>query len=266
MFTRCLHDYRSKSRLGAALQIDSAFKMATHEGSVPSSPVLKTVSQLDFTGFESESSPVSEEANVADIKLSEFIRNLPGLPSNNPLLTRSTSDIVSCDAASGPLEDSSELNCAVKTETCDSLKTKEEESSSKISENVSKTERSEEKTKDRHSRHRSSRECRKCYERRKTKRCNVGVQCRIDKHLGKSNALQSIPKPLYSSSAMPHWEHHKYASLIKLETYPNGNASALHMWQEEIDRLNLNEKEMKELADEFLKVCLHGFQVLRESL
>ncbi|EFX90309.1 hypothetical protein DAPPUDRAFT_11849, partial [Daphnia pulex] len=46
----------------------------------------------------------------------------------------------------------------------------------------------------------------------------------------------------------------KYASLIKLETYPNGNASVLHMSQDEIDGLNLNERELKELADEFLKL------------
>ncbi len=234
--------------------------MATHEGgSVLSDSGLEKVSKLDFTGFESENSPVNDEGNSADMKLSEFIRNLPGLPSNNPLLNTSTNDVVSCDAASGPLEDSSELTSAVKTENCDNSTTKEEGASVTLIEHPvsSKSERTEEKNRDRHSsRHKSSRDCRKCNERRKTKRCNVGVQCRIDRHLGKSNAQHSvIPKTLHSSNLVPHWEHHKYASLIKLETYPNGNASVLHMWQEEIDALNLNEREMRELADEFLKVC-----------
>lgn len=232
--------------------------MATHEGSVPSDPCSEIVSVTDFQGFESEKSPSNDESKSTDLKLSEFIRNLPGLPSNNPLLNRNN-DVVSCDAASGPLEDSSELNCTVKTEVCDNSPNSEDAKSTKISENPtsSKSVRSEEKTKDRHSRHKSSRDCRRCNERRKTKRCNVGVQCRIDKHLGKVGVLQtSIPRSIHTSSTVPHWEHHKYASLIKLETYPNGNASVLHMCQEEIDRLNLNEREMRELADEFLKVCL----------
>jgi hypothetical protein len=232
-------------------------KMAERDHSVLSVPESETMSKLDFTGFESENSPVNNEANCSDVKLSEFIRNLPGLPSNNSLLT--TNDVVSCDAASGPLEDSSEPQCAVKTENCDNTAIKEEFTPSSLPEHSttsSKSEKSEVKSRDRHSRHKSSRDCRKCNERRKTKRCNVGVQCRIDKHLSKTTALQaSIPRSIYSSSSVPHWEHHKYASLIKLETYPNGNASALHMSQDEIDRLNLNERELKELADEFLKVC-----------
>ncbi|XP_032781294.2 uncharacterized protein LOC116919422 isoform X1 [Daphnia magna] len=231
--------------------------MATRESSVVSDRELETVSKLDFTGFESENSPVNNETNGADVKLSEFIRNLPGLPSSNSLLTRSTNDVVSCDAASGPLEDSSELICAVKTENCDSLTIKEEFTTTLPPEHsiTSKSGRSKESNRDRHSRHKSSRDCRKCNERRKTKRCNVGVQCRIDRHLSKTITLQSwIPKSIYSSSSVPHWEHHKYASLIKLETYPNGNASVLHMSQDEIDHLNLNERELKELAHEFLKL------------
>lgn len=228
--------------------------MATHEGSgVLSDTGSELVSNTDFRGFDSENSPHNNETTNGDSKLSEFIRNLPGLPSNNPLITRSNTDVVSCDAASGPLEDNSELNCAVKSEKCDSSNQDEKKETEKILSTDAK--RTEEKSKERHSRHRSSRDCRKCYERRKTKRCNVGVQCKIDRHLGKSSSsLSSIPRSLYSSSAVPHWEHHKYASLIKLETYPNGNASILHMCQDEIDRLNLNEKELSELANEFLKV------------
>jgi hypothetical protein len=224
-------------------------KMAERDCRDSVSSVPGTMSKLDFTGFESENSPVNNEENVVEVKLSEFIRNLPGLPSNNSLLT--TNDVVSCDAASGPLEDSSELTCAVKTENCDSSAIKEEFAPATLPEHPktsSKSEKSDVK----------SRDCRKCNERRKTKRCNVGVQCRIDKHLSKSNALQAyIPRSIYSSTSVPHWEHHKYASLIKLETYPNGNASVLHMSQDEIDGLNLNERELKELADEFLKVFLN---------
>ena len=41
---------------------------------------------------------------------------------------------------------------------------------------------------------------------------------------------------------------------MKVETYPNGNASLVHMYQDEIDRLNLCDKELRELAEEFFKV------------
>lgn len=231
--------------------------MATPESGVLSNPSLKIVSKLDFQGFESENSPGNDGVNSGDVELSEFIRNLPGLPSSNPLLIRNNNDVVSCDAASGPLEDSSELSCAVKTDLCDLPPNKQELTlaSSARSEH-SNSERVEDKPRDRHSRHRSSRDCRRCHERRKTKRCNVGVQCKIDRHLGRSGALQpSIPRSLYTSSAVPHWENYKYATLIKLETYPNGNACVLHMCQDEINHLNLNDREMRELADEFLKVC-----------
>ena len=64
---------------------------------------------------------------------------------------------------------------------------------------------------------------------------------------------------MHTSNFIPNWEIHKYASLIHLETYPNGNASLLHMYQEEIDKLNLTEKESIELAEEFLKVCYSLF-------
>lgn len=233
--------------------------MAAHEGSVPPDPNLEKAANLDFQGFESENSSEHEDGISADAKLSEFIRNLPGLPSSNPLLNTNANEIVSCDAASGPLEDNTEVTPKVLEKQCNSSTADiQSHQDVKVSTGeIGEKEKngSEHKSRDKHSRHRSSRECRRCYERRKVKKCNVGVQCKVDKHLSKNGAHHSsLPRAVNTSSSMPHWEHHKFASLIRMETYPNGGASVLRMYQEEIDRLNLNEKEMKELADEFIKV------------
>lgn len=231
--------------------------MAAHEGSVPPDPNLEKAANLNFQGFESENSSEHEEDPRDAVKPSEFIRNLPGLPPSNPLLNTNENDVVSCDAASGPLEDNAELSSKVAEKQCD-VSTSDTQNNHDVKVSTSgehKKSESEHKSRDRHSRHRSSRECRRCYERRKVKKCNVGVQCKVDKHTSKSGAYHSsLPRPVNTPSSMPHWEHHKYASLIRMETYPNGGASLLRMYQEDIDRLNLNEKEMRELAYEFLKV------------
>ena len=212
-------------------------------GSVPFSSVDPTQT-TETSGCESENS-MKEEDNPTNCngepKLSEFIRNLPGLPPN--CATANTNDVVSCVAASGPLEDNIEIKDAqFKDKTTHRPKTAETENSTK--------------RKERHSdRHRSSRECRRCNQRRKLKRCNVGVQCKIDRHSSRNGIHQfSLSRSLHSSSSVPSWDLHKYASLMKVETYPNGNASLVHMYQDEIDRLNLCEKELRELADEFFKV------------
>ncbi|XP_046407074.1 uncharacterized protein LOC124171800 [Ischnura elegans] len=107
--------------------------------------------------------------------------------------------------------------------------------------------------------------CSKCYARSKIKRASIGVQCRRDKTLEKYVSLPSnssgtkthsetkhlpLPKPLcFSSSGL---EHLKYGRFIHIETYPNGGASVVHMYQEEIDFLN--KEQMAELAEEYFKV------------
>jgi len=216
--------------------------------------------KLDFRGFDSDEATANEEVSCSDPKMSEFRRNLPGLPSNNDDSLHLANDLlVSCVAisASGPLEDSTS-EAFGKTDSCEQgSQVNENDVQSNVVAVNSKEETLDKSRQSKHSssRHRSSRDCRRCNERRKLKRCNVGVQCRIDKHLEKSCAPQfSLSKSLHSSSRVPCWDIHKYASLIHVEINPNGEASVLHMYQDEIDRLNLSEKENRELAEEFLKV------------
>jgi hypothetical protein len=112
--------------------------------------------------------------------------------------------------------------------------------------------------------HRSSRDCSRCYKRSKIKRANVGVQCRRDRH------ADATPKEISPRIGIANrdfnctrkgLEHLKYGRFMRIEYHPNGGASIVHMYQDEISVLN--EKEMDELVEEFFTVCMaedeHGF-------
>ena len=225
-------------------------------------PQSGPVSPADFSGFESEHSSKDEDAaetepTAEQPEMSEFIRNLPGLPASNPALFdnvtlkhSNNNQFVSCvESASGPLEDS--ISKVPVTEAQDNAPV-----TVKVEEKSSRDKSSRDKS--RHSSSRSSRECKKCYERRKVKRSNVGVQCRIEKQVVNkgSHHQYSLSRPLISSNSMPSWEKHKYSSLMNVELYPNGGGTVVHMHQDEIDRLNLSDRELRDLAEEFFQVWL----------
>ncbi|XP_066995273.2 uncharacterized protein [Anabrus simplex] len=113
--------------------------------------------------------------------------------------------------------------------------------------------------------------CSRCYKRSKIKRASIGVQCRRDKTVDKyikihespdSTSLcvgpkvdfqtkhYSLPRPM--PYFQPGLEHLKYGRFIRIETYANGGATIVHMYQDEIDCLNKD--EMEELAQEYFKV------------
>lgn len=112
--------------------------------------------------------------------------------------------------------------------------------------------------------------CHKCYKRSKVKRASIGVQCRRDKSIGKYVTQISIGggsvKKVYTKISDKYYgsvfrpipssefgiENLKYNNLIKIETYPNGGASVVHMDQHEIN--SLSSTELKELATEFFKI------------
>lgn len=110
----------------------------------------------------------------------------------------------------------------------------------------------------------SSRECSRCYKRSKIKRANIGIQCKRDK----------VEYPLSGSSVVPvepctrvatvnrdmnchrkGMEHLKYGKFMRIEVHPNGGASVVHMYQDEISVLS--ETEMEELVNEFFEVCFN---------
>jgi hypothetical protein len=65
----------------------------------------------------------------------------------------------------------------------------------------------------------------------------------------------SLPRPL--PYIRPGLEQFKYGRFIRIETYANGGATVVHMYQDEIHCLN--KEEMEELAQEYFKVSVqHG--------
>ncbi|XP_039297662.1 lysine-specific demethylase RSBN1L [Nilaparvata lugens] len=113
--------------------------------------------------------------------------------------------------------------------------------------------------------------CHKCYKRSKNKKASIGVQCRRDKSLAKyvthqrssdsdskkekifqqlKHYTSKLPKPMPKSEFG--LEELKYGKYISIETYPNGGASVVHMYQDEIQ--SLSTQEMDELASEYFKV------------
>lgn len=60
----------------------------------------------------------------------------------------------------------------------------------------------------------------------------------------------SLPRPL--PYTQPCLEQLKFGRFIRIETYANGGATVVHMYQDEIDCLN--KEEMEELVQEYFKV------------
>ncbi|XP_015191224.1 PREDICTED: uncharacterized protein LOC107074369 [Polistes dominula] len=128
-------------------------------------------------------------------------------------------------------------------------------------------------SKDKRKEHSDRRHCSRCYKRSKIKRANVGIQCKRDRNILPLNS-KTISLPLskftsdnlrlnlqiknfkmLSSSAIRSdllLEGLKYKKYIHIETYPNGGASIVHMFQDEID--TLSSEQVEELAQEYFKV------------
>uniref|UniRef100_A0A1B0G5P2 Round spermatid basic protein 1-like protein n=1 Tax=Glossina morsitans morsitans TaxID=37546 RepID=A0A1B0G5P2_GLOMM len=93
-----------------------------------------------------------------------------------------------------------------------------------------------------------SRDCSKCYKRSKIRRSSVGIQC-----------VQPQPEHNVTRSSRnnnrvpPGLQHLKYGQFFEVEVYPNGGASVVHLYQDEIQHLAAD--EMEELVNEFFNVC-----------
>lgn len=126
----------------------------------------------------------------------------------------------------------------------------------------------------------SSSSCSKCHRRSKVKKCNIGVQCRDSESSIKVSSTSSSTETLTetgtppaspspsqqpsSSSSTPTptnrdvnctrngLDDFKYGKFFRIEVHPNGGASVVHLYQDEINSLSTT--EMDELVDEFFKV------------
>ncbi|XP_075153919.1 uncharacterized protein LOC142227331 [Haematobia irritans] len=92
------------------------------------------------------------------------------------------------------------------------------------------------------------RECSRCYKRSKIRRSSVGTQY-----------VAPAPEPNINRTSRnntrvpPGLEHLKYGQYFEVEVYPNGGASVVHLYQDEIN--DLPPQEMEELVKEFFDVC-----------
>ncbi|XP_017877606.1 uncharacterized protein LOC108623546 [Ceratina calcarata] len=122
--------------------------------------------------------------------------------------------------------------------------------------------------------HSERRYCSRCYKRSKIKRANIGVQCKRDR-TSSTSILPLNTKPIpFSKSTNENLRLNlqmknykmlqsapvksdlldglKYKKFIHIETYPNGGATVVHMYQDEIDALS--REQVEELAQEYFKV------------
>ena len=117
------------------------------------------------------------------------------------------------------------------------------------------------------------------HHRHHRKQASIGVQCRRDKnipkHVGFGEGATAAAAVLAATSAkyggfslanpMPSLagsSKYRYGALMRVETYPNGGAKVLHMWQEEISAVSealsngcgeTREKIESDIAAEFLR-------------
>ena len=117
------------------------------------------------------------------------------------------------------------------------------------------------------------------HHRHHRKQASIGVQCRRDKnipkHVGFGEGATAAAAALAATSAkyggfslanpMPSLagsSKYKYGALMRVETYPNGGAKVLHMWQQEITAVaealsngcgETREKIESDVAAEFLR-------------
>lgn len=113
-----------------------------------------------------------------------------------------------------------------------------------------------------HSSSSSRKDCSRCYKRSKIKRANIGIQCRRDKAASELAPFNYTPM-LMTPTRIPTVNRDfncttkgldglKYGRFFRIEVHPNGGASLVHLYQDEIN--SLPPHEMDELVDEFFKV------------
>lgn len=106
------------------------------------------------------------------------------------------------------------------------------------------------------SRSSSSKDCSRCYRRSKIKKTNIGIQVRPATTEPKpptrqlefeaSHRVGVNRRPVVINTNMSYL---KYGRFYHIEVHPNGGASIVHMYQDELD--TLKPEEMSELVDEF---------------
>ncbi|XP_054741708.1 uncharacterized protein LOC129246966 [Anastrepha obliqua] len=91
------------------------------------------------------------------------------------------------------------------------------------------------------------RDCSKCYKRSKIRRASVGTQFHQNEPFVLSTPRRRLQRPPEGL------EHLKYGRLFEVDVHPNGGASVIHLYQDELEQLS--PEQMEELVEEFFNVC-----------
>uniref|UniRef100_A0A0A9X9C8 Round spermatid basic protein 1-like protein n=1 Tax=Lygus hesperus TaxID=30085 RepID=A0A0A9X9C8_LYGHE len=118
------------------------------------------------------------------------------------------------------------------------------------------SDRKHEHSSDRKHEHPSDRRhgCSKCHARQRIKKAHIGVQCRRDRTIPKltltnEKFVTTVNRCVPVSTPL---DDLKYGKYMRIDTYPNGGASVVHMHQEELN--HLSPSELDELSKEFFEV------------
>lgn len=209
----------------------------------------------------------SKSLSVSDIKI--------GVPAKIKTEKRVSHDEAKCNLSAGVKDEkqSSTEESKIRSESnVSSTSGTVKHSHRRPSSSGSSSHKSSHRDSDRKDHRSSSHHCSRCYKRSKIKRASIGVQCRRDKTIGKliqpappppqtsaftwhpaqrPSSLGSVSKPEQYCHPSP--DLYRYSQYMHIETHPNGGASVVHMYQEELD--HLSKDQLNELSDEFFKVC-----------
>lgn len=105
----------------------------------------------------------------------------------------------------------------------------------------------------------SSKDCSRCYRRSKIKKTNIGIQVRPSDDPPKppTRSLEFEASHRVGVNRQPvaidtNLSYLKYGRFYHIEVHPNGGASIVHMYQDELD--SLSKEQMTELVDEFFNL------------
>jgi hypothetical protein len=226
----------------------------------PKSPKKINDSQVGITKISSEQQDTTEQENIASRELiAELIEVKKESVDSQEELQMIKSEWIE-DGFSAVESDRVELATASQEKSVDSVANPSSSSHSKTY-SSSREKRSKE----------DRRYCSRCHKRKGIKRASIGVQCKRDRHVLSSLSSKVLPfsktvnenlrlnlqtknykmlnNPVTKRELL---EGLKYKKFIHIETYPNGGATVVHMFQDEIG--TLTNEQMQELAQEYFKV------------
>lgn len=278
-----------KSREDVARVLSFSASKKIEIPSVTLSPTVKAINSIkteaikvpNITSSHSNQITPKKEKEV-DVKEAPVIKTTSDIliKMENGVITKMPVEIIKSDEikkelistenmTNGKSEKVNEIKVEVKDKKTTSSSTSTSTSTSHHSSHKSHSSSSHHKSSSHksssHSSSSNSKECSKCYKRSKVKKSTVGVQCLTDQQTSVSSStspsthfktpsknIAYTPSPRIGNNrqtSSTNLDHMKYGKFFHIEVHPNGGASVVHMYQDEINVLNDN--DMNELVEEF---------------